>query len=162
MKKVLSFAIFLVLGSLLFADGPKIVTINTSEIAEKSAEIIKAREAFQRDYKRQVAKIESLETEIKELQAKYQKASKTATEAEIKTMEEDLQRKVSNYQALSKKAQENLSKKQEELLQPILDKVDKIARENGYDLVFDVVSGKIVFSSEKYDVTQKMLKELNK
>ncbi len=161
MKRVLILAIFFVLGSFLFAEGPKIVTINTTEIAEKSDEIVKAREAFQRNYKRQVAKIESLETEIKELQTKYQKAAKTATEAEIQSMEEDLQRKVSNYQAISKKAQETLSKKQEELLQPILEKVDKIARENGYDLVFDVVSGKIVFSSEKYDVTQKMLKELN-
>jgi len=150
-----------VMSSFLLADGPKIVTINTAEIAEKSDEIVKAREAFQRDYKRQTAKIESMEQEIKDLQAKYQAQAKTATDADIQKMEETLQRKMSDYRALSDKVQKRLTKKQEELLQPILDKVDKISKENGYDIVFDVVSGKVVFSSEKYDVTKKMLDELN-
>ena len=149
------------MSSFLLADGPKIVTINTAEIAEKSDEIVKAREAFQRDYKRQTAKIESMEQEIKDLQAKYQAQAKTATDADIQKMEETLQRKMSDYRALSDKVQKRLTKKQEELLQPILDKVDKISKENGYDIVFDVVSGKVVFSSEKYDVTKKMLDELN-
>ncbi len=161
MKKIFLVAFFCVTVSFLLADGPKIVTINTAEIAEKSDEIIKAREAFQRDYKRQTAKIESLEQEIKDLQTKYQGDAKTASEADIQKMEEELQRKMSDYRALSDKVQKKLTKKQEELLQPILDKVDKIAKENGYDIVFDVVSGKIVFSSEKYDVTQKMLEKLN-
>ncbi len=161
MKKIFLGAIFCVATSFLLADGPKIVTINTSEIAEKSDEIIKAREAFQRDYKRQTAKIESLEQEIKDLQESYQAKAKTASDADIQKMEETLQRKMSDYRALSEKVQKRLTKKQEELLQPILDKVDKIAKENGYDIVFDVVSGKVVFSSEKYDVTKKMLDELN-
>ncbi len=161
MKKIFLVAVLCVASSLLLADGPRIVTINTAEIAEKSDEIIKAREAFQRDYKRQTAKIESLEQEIKELQANYQSKAKTASDADIQKMEEQLQRKMSDYRALSDKVQKKLTKKQEELLQPILEKVDKIAKANGYDIVFDVVSGKIVFSSEKYDVTQKMLEELN-
>lgn len=161
MKKVLLVTLFSVAAAFLLADGPKIVTINTAEIAEKSEEIIKAREVFQRDYQRQAKKIESLENELKALQAKYQKQASTASQSELQKMEEEMQRKMSNYRALSEKVQKTLAKKQEELLKPILDKVDKIAAQNGYDIVFDVVSGKVVYSSEKYDVTQKMLEELN-
>ncbi len=161
MKKIFLAGVFCAVASFLLAEGPKIVTINTAEIAEKSKEIIAARELFQRDYNRQAENLAKMEKEITDLQATYQSQAKDASKAEIQKMEETLKRKMSDYQALSEKVQKSLAKKQEELLQPILEKVDKIASENGYDIVFDVVSGKIVYSSEKYDVTQKMLDELN-
>jgi len=53
-----------------------------------------------------------------------------------------------------------------ELTQPILDKINsiipKIAQEEKYDYVFDAVAGNIAYADTKYDLTEKVIEELNK
>jgi outer membrane protein len=58
-------------------------------------------------------------------------------------------------------------KKNLELTKPIIDKINnliqKIGEEDGYDFIFDASSGALVHANtDKYDITQRVLEELNK
>ena len=53
-----------------------------------------------------------------------------------------------------------------ELTQPMLDKINsiiaKIAQEDQYSYVFDAVGGSIAYADTKYDLTERVIEELNK
>lgn len=53
-----------------------------------------------------------------------------------------------------------------ELTQPMLDKINgiiaKIAQEDEYTYVFDAVGGSIAYADTKYDLTERVIEELNK
>ena len=57
-------------------------------------------------------------------------------------------------------------KKSMELTKPIIDKINKliakIGEEEGYDFIFDASSGALVHALPKYDITDRILEELNK
>ncbi|NIT55300.1 MAG: OmpH family outer membrane protein, partial [Aliifodinibius sp.] len=49
---------------------------------------------------------------------------------------------------------------------PLYDKIDsvikQISEEEDYDMVFDVVQGVILYAKPEYDITDRVLDELNK
>jgi len=58
-------------------------------------------------------------------------------------------------------------KKNLEFTKPIIDKINgliqKIGEDDGYDFIFDASSGALVHANtDKYDITQRVLEELNK
>jgi outer membrane protein len=59
-----------------------------------------------------------------------------------------------------------LYQKSMEFSKPILDKINKliakIGEEEGYDFVFDAGTGALVYALPKYDITDRVLEELNK
>ena len=59
-----------------------------------------------------------------------------------------------------------LYQKSVEFSKPILDKINalisKIGEEEGYDFVFDAGTGALVYALPKYDITDRVLEELNK
>lgn len=59
-----------------------------------------------------------------------------------------------------------LYQKSVEFSKPILEKINnlitKIGEDEGYDFVFDAGTGALVFALPKYDITERVLEELNK
>jgi outer membrane protein len=57
-------------------------------------------------------------------------------------------------------------KKNQELTQPLYDKIDQIIQKigdaDGYDFILDVVQGVVLFAKPEFDITDKILDELNK
>ena len=57
-------------------------------------------------------------------------------------------------------------KRQEELLRPVFDRIHQviaaIADDDGYDFILDTVQGNILYSKEKFDLTDEVLRELEK
>ena len=48
------------------------------------------------------------------------------------------------------------------LVEKIRETVNKVAREEGYDLVLDRASGAVIYWKDEHDLTQRVLIELNK
>ena len=57
-------------------------------------------------------------------------------------------------------------KKSMEFTKPIIDKINaliaKIGNDEEYDFIFDASSGALVHASPEYDITERILEELNK
>ena len=57
-------------------------------------------------------------------------------------------------------------RKNQELFQPIIKKINdviaKVGAEEEYDMIFDASSGALLHALPKYDLTERILEELNK
>lgn len=152
-KVVLLLACGLLTSTFVFAQGaPKIGWIETSELLSSMPERIKA-DSDVAKYARQFQ--ETIDMMMKEYETKgkqYQANEKTMTDAmkEVKLKEiQDLQNRIETTQ---QSANEKLQQKKQDVYTPILDKATKaiqaVAKEKGYDYIFDKSAGGLLFAKE--------------
>ncbi len=74
--------------------------------------------------------------------------------------------KIDKYRLEKLGPQGEFYKKNLELTQPLYDKIDqviqKIGQAEGYDYILDVVQGVVLYAKPEYDITDRVLEELNK
>ena len=110
------------------------------------------------------------QNELKALKEKIDKQSLLLSAERKKELEDSLQQRYAQYQQF---LQEKFGQKgeayskNEELSKPIVEKVnkiiEKIAKEENYDFIFDARAGGIVYANaQKYDLTDRVLMLLNK
>lgn len=107
--------------------------------------------------------------EIKDLKDQIDKQSLLLSNERKKALEDSLNQKMVIYQ---KFLQDKFGQKgealvkNEELTKPIIEKInkiiEKIAKDENYDFIYDARSGGIVFAKKRYDLNQRVLEELNK
>ena len=155
-KSVLFLACGLLLSLGAMAQAPKFGYINSAELLESMPEIKKANadlEAYAKSFQDQ------LQSKGKEYETKmqaYQATSKTMTEAVKEVKEKEIMDLQNRIESFNQSAQEKVGKKKEELYKPILEKADKaikdVAKEKGYDYVFDSASNFILYAKETDNV----------
>jgi len=107
--------------------------------------------------------------EIKDLKEQIDKQSLLLSNERKKALEDSLNQQMVEYQKFLQEKfgqkGEALSKN-EELTKPIIEKInriiEKIAKEENYDYIFDARAGGIVFAKKVYDLNQRVLEALNK
>lgn len=153
MKKILMLvACTIFTSSIVLAQSPKLGWITSAELlqsmpekAKADTDIAKYAKSFQ----------DQIDIMMKEYQTKgqaFQASEKTMTDAmkEVKMKEiQDLQNRIESTQ---QSAQEKIQQKKQDVYQPILDKADKaiqaVAKEKGYDYIFDKSGGMLLFGKE--------------
>lgn len=149
----------------------KLGYINSNKILETYKDAV--------DVRKQLQELnEQWEKEAKDMQKEIQELNDQLESQSLLLSEERKQEKMQEIQNLAQKYQiyvqqkwnpqtgESL-KKEVELMQPVYDKINsaikKIGEAEGYDYIFDVVAGNILYASEEQpDLTEKLLEELNK
>jgi len=116
------------------------------------------------------ANIETLQKQLEKqgqdmvvsLQAKYQELEKKQAQGEIspKQLElegQGLKQEELNIQKFQQESQQKIFEKSESLLKPIRDKIqasiDEVAKENGFQYVFDQAIGILLYADTSTDVT---------
>ena len=136
--------------------GLKIGWIVSGELLAAMPDKIKADSDISKFAREFQTQIESMMKEYQTKGQKFQADEKTISEAikEVKMKEiQDLQNRIESIQ---QSAKEKVDTKQRELYQPILDKAEKainaIAREKGYDYIFDKNGGTLLFGRESDNI----------
>lgn len=148
----------------------KIGYINSQKILEVYKEAV--------DVRKQLAELNATwEREARDMQKQIQTLQEELESQSLLLSEQRKQEKVAEIQTLGQKYQLFLQekwgqqgegvKKEVELLQPVYEKINaaikKIGQAEGYQYIFDVVAGNILYASEDQpDLTKKLLAELNK
>jgi len=160
-------ALFLVFTVISFAEM-KLGFINSQKILFEYSGTKDAEEKMKKEY----AKLEQEATErqkkIKDMQEQLDKQSLLLSEERKKDIQSNLQKEYADYQKFlqDKVGQDGeYAKKQKDLVQPILDKInviiEKIAKDENYDFIFDGSTGSPVWAKSAYDLTEKVLQVLN-
>jgi outer membrane protein len=147
----------------------KIRYLNSQEILDQlpaAQEVQKKldgiRSGYETEYSQLVKDFDDLSKEIESQSLLLSPEKKAEKDREL----EDLRLKIENYQKDKLGPQGEFYRKNLELTKPLYDKIDaiiqKISDEEGYDMVFDVVQGVIVFAKPEWDITNRVLEELNK
>jgi len=149
----------------------KIGYINSSKILETYKEAI--------DVRKQLADLNSQwEKEARDMQKEMRDLQEQLESQSLLLSEERKTQKQQEIQGLYQKYQQYLqekwnpqggeaAKKEVEFIQPVYDKINaaikKIGAAEGYQYIFDVVAGNILYASEDQpDLTEKLLDALNK
>jgi outer membrane protein len=157
-------------GLLSFANAQmKIGFINSEEIFRNYAGTKEAQDKFDKEVSKWEQEASTRQKDIKDLKDQLDKQSLLLSAERRTEIEAKLKQKMQEYQDLlqTKFGQkgEALSKN-EELTKPIIEKIqkiiDKIAKEDNYDYIFDARSGGVIFAQKKYDLTERVLNILNK
>ncbi|MBM3278355.1 MAG: OmpH family outer membrane protein [Candidatus Handelsmanbacteria bacterium] len=88
-----------------------------------------------------------------------------ARRAELKAQLDEQKKQLQDFTQKTFGADGELMKKNVELSGPIFEKINtaiqEMAKEDGYDFIFDVATGSnIVYADERYDLTEKLLKRM--
>ncbi|MBD3346033.1 MAG: OmpH family outer membrane protein [Chitinivibrionales bacterium] len=162
-------AVLAVLGasSLIFAEL-KIGFINSQKIFKEYEGTKEAQEKFDKEAAKWEQEATDRQKEIKELQEQLEKQSLMLSSERRKELEDKIKQKYAQYQEFlqQKFGQEGeVVKKNVELTKPIIEKmrviIDKIAKEEHYDYIFDESAGGVIFAKKGFDLTGRVLKVLN-
>lgn len=148
----------------------KLGYVNSQQVLEKFKDAL--------DVKKQLAELNTQwESEARNMQREIQKLQEELESQSLLLSDQRRQEKVQEIQTLGQKYQLFLQtkwgqqgegvKKEVELLQPVYEKINtaikKIGEAEGYQYIFDVVAGNILYASDDQpDLTEKLLAELNK
>ena len=77
-------------------------------------------------------------------------------------MEQNIETKKQEILDFENKIKKTAQERQSTMLKPILEKIEQIAKKNGYAIVFDKATGNIIYANPKYDISNELLRELEK
>lgn len=129
------------------------------EIQKKLDEI---RAGYEKEYNDMLAQYDQLAKEIESQSLLLSPEKKAEKEKQL----QDLAMQIEKYRMEKLGPQGEFYKKNLELTQPLYDKIDqiiqKIGEQEGYDYILDVVQGVVLYAKPEFDITDKILEELNK
>ena len=132
--------------------------LNLSDAGKDAKEQLAARVKKYQD------EINVKQEELKKLKDDIEKQGVLLSESARAAKEKDYQQKLKEFQRFTKDAQDELQGKDEEFTRKILEEIEKAVQEfgkkNGFTFIF-VKNETMVFSDEKVDVTDPVLKALN-
>ena len=164
------FALFFVFGGLFFSSGQALaqqyvyfnaaeLLINMPEIRQIDTDI----EAFRRQLNRQLEDmIRKFEEKSREVAEQERQGLLSPRQLEVASKEiAEKRTAIIQYEAeVAKKVSERREQRLSPLLNRIDEKIEELAKENGYTYIFDSSTGIVLWADDKYDVTDKLKRKL--
>lgn len=162
--KVLFTALVLVASAGFVQAQSKIAHINSATLMEQLPAVKQAQKTMEDETTKYQNLLQTMETNIKALEAEIQGGQLDELQKEIKLQE--YQDAVKRYQTLQATAQEKLAELQTSLINPIITDLKKtiteVAKAEGYDYVLDSAEGGIlIYGNESHDLMPAVKKKLN-
>jgi outer membrane protein len=159
----------LILSSSGLAQQLKIGYVDVVRLKQEYNEYRQAEVQFQKDMEVWQAKADSMMAEMQELSDKLEKQNLMLTEQAKNEIRENLLVKQNEYQMFVNEVMGpdgEAAKKEFELSKPLIEKINTaiklIALKGNYTYVLDSTAGSVLYADEKYDITDKVIIELNK
>jgi outer membrane protein len=170
MKRTATFMLIVLLcGISLLSGESKIGYIDSEEVINgyKGMSALKAQynkliAEWEEEAQKKKAEIEKLKNELDDQEAMLSEETKKKKRNEIKEKEKAYEEFLKEVWGENGKAKI----KHEELLRPVIEEIsnilEKIGEEEGYEIIFDISEGSIVFAKLGLDLTERVLFEINK
>lgn len=171
MKKWMCFGLILgvftlAAGGAWAASSPKIGYFDMQTVLDKSKWGQQAKQQFNSKKDKIKSQMDVKAKQFKSLREEFEKKAPMLDEAaKAKKAKELLAKQQEGEKALMDSNAE-LNKLSNELTAPIIDKilgiVSSIGKKDGYDLILEVGKGGVVYGNDEYDLTNRVISELNK
>ncbi|HQO09210.1 MAG TPA: OmpH family outer membrane protein [Clostridiales bacterium] len=167
MKKIVTVMV-LIASMVVFAEM-KFGFINSDKVLAEYNEAKKAKELLSKWNKEKEAEAVKMESEIKALEEEIKNMSVMVSEEKRNEKMAEGQKKLQDYYQFKDKVwgqTGDFYKKNNELMQPVIDKINEVIKQvsekEKYDLVCDANTGTLLYAKPEYEMTDKIIKELNK
>lgn len=164
MKRIVTLVAFIFLANISF--GQKFAYINSQAILGNLSEVKQANANIETFRNQLISlgqkKLESLQKKYKDLEQKQQRGELSPKQLEVEAQK--LKGEEGKLAKFDQESQQRIMEKSEELLKPIRDKVQKaiddVAKENGYEFIFDASMGFILYADKNTDISDKVKAKL--
>jgi len=174
LKKTLATAVATVImvacsAGISLAQDIKLGYIDSQRIFLEYRETQDAERLYKQEVEQWKAEAAGMEQEIVKLQDELRAQSLMLSEEKQREKKLEYDKKLEDYQRFMADVfgeEGRAARRNKELTQPIVDKINRIletmAQDEGYTLVFDIANANIVYADKAFDLTERVLEELNK
>jgi outer membrane protein len=156
--------ILLALFSINLNAAGKSAFINSKLLLEKSPQAIAANDRLQKQFGDRDQSLRKLAQDIQKMEKTFQNDSAIMSDEQKKKAEDNIIQNKRRFQFEQQSLKEDLQARQRELLQQlqasIRDVIQAYGKANGYDFIFTDAS--IAYASDAVDITDEIIKELEK
>jgi outer membrane protein len=169
MKKPVSLSALLALGTLLAAPAlqaqTKVGVIDVQRVVADSAVGKESLAKIQRIAGTKQEDVTKRQKELRDLEQKIQDQSKTLSAEALEKTQKDYQNKAVELKRFQDDAQRELEELQRKELQEfekqVMPVIDTVAKEKGFQLVFNKFQSGLLFADESNDLTDEVIKAFN-
>ncbi|HCO11762.1 MAG TPA: molecular chaperone Skp [Desulfonauticus sp.] len=167
MKKILSLSVLLTLfiTSLALAET-KIGVVDMQKVLSQSEPGQQALKQLKESTKGMQEDIEKQKKELQTLREELQKQSLVLSQEAKQDKELEFRKKVRDYQDTVQAYQRKLKLEEQKLSEPIIQVLAQVIKEyaqkNNYTAIWDMRASGLLFATEKVDITNEIMAELNK
>ena len=151
-------------AALAHAEDTKIGTIDMQKAIQTSESGKKAKAELETAFNKKKKELQTEEATLKKMQEDFQKKQAALSESAKKDQQAKMQERFMKYQELLQKSQSEIQKREQEMSAPIIakirEKVAEIAKKKGYSLVLEKNENVVIFSVEKDDLTEEVMKAI--
>ena len=147
------------------ADDMKIGLIDMQRAIQNSPAGKKAKGELEQAFNKKKKELQDQENALKKDKEAFDKKQAALSDSAKKEQQAKLQEKFMKYQDTLQKSQAEIQKKEQEMSQPIVtkirEKVADIAKKKGLSLVLEKNENIVIYSQEKDDITEEVMKGLD-
>lgn len=147
----------------LAAEGYRVAFVEVPRLLQEAPQVAAVRDSLKKEFSRRDKDLVALQGEIKKVEEKLQRDGAILSDAETQRLERDLVAKQRKLKSAQNEFQEELSLRQNEelnkLRRQIAEVIIEVAKEDSLDLVLETG---VVYSSERANVTEKVLERLKR
>lgn len=167
MKRILPFlftSLFLsaIAQPLTAAADTKIGFVNTERVFRDSQLAINAQKKLEREFQGREREIERMVKQARDLQASLEKEALTMSEANRNKKQKDLAILSRDIQNAQRAFREDLNQRKNEEFSTVQDRARSIIMQIAEREKFDLILENVVYASPKVDITERVLKALDK
>jgi len=167
MKKIIILLTLIAISTVVFAQDMKIAYLDINKVYNEFPDKIAAEEQFNKEAQQWEQELIQKEQEIQKLREEYNNLPPITTEQRKEEKKALIEKKEREYQQLAEKLRTQAMQRQTELLEPIsnniVNAINTVAEENGYDMVINSLQGEVVlYANPELDITEDVITELNK
>ena len=146
-------------------DDIKIAVVDMQKAIQTSETGKKAKSQLEEAFNKKKKELQSEEAALKKMQEDFQKQQAALSDTAKKKKQTEMQERFMKYQELLQKSQAEIQKKEQEMSAPIIVKirgiVSEVAKKKSYTLVLEKNENVVIYSLEKDDITEDVIKQLN-
>ena len=160
--------VFVVVGlsSTTIAQAQKIVIIDTQRVITESIIGKAAKNNLEVEIKKGQAKVAALKADFERQRSDLEKQSAILSGSALESRREELERKQVEFQRIFQDIQEKLARSNDAEISKVVSQINEfvkaLAQEKEYQFVFERDRKSVLFSSERIDITDEVVKSLDK
>jgi outer membrane protein len=146
-----------------YAQAYKIGYVEIQKVFSGYGKANEAEEGFKKDVEAEQHKVSQLESDIKKMQAEFEKKKDILQPEERSRKEEEIREKVQEFSMLWSNINKSLDAKRQKLEDSILEEIQEeikvYGKKNGFTAILD--SRLVLYGKESIDLTEEIIKVLN-
>ena len=152
----------LCLAPLAYAQESKIGFVNTERIFREAAPAKTAQVKIDQEFSRREKELQDLSSRLKTMSEKLDKEGTVLAESDRLKRQRELAELDKDFQRKQREFREDLNQRKNEELATVLERTTRVIKQIAEAEKFDIVFQEAVYASPRIDITDKVLKALNK